>query len=101
MADNYNPNNPFDKKISTLIYNYLLSALKNSPVVMYYISLDSYENNPFETFRKVHVSELKEPKDVVIHDRECLRIHRDDPLLDYLDDETGFVYVKNPHYLCA
>lgn len=98
MDVNYQRNKSYAKKISKLVYDYVIKALEDSPEVVYYISLNSYEDQDFETVRKVHISEVKSDEDLHIGDRECIRIYRDDPMLDFLDDETGFLVLENPHY---
>lgn len=99
MNGNYKAYNPFYKKISVLLYEYIMKALEESPVVMYYISLDSYEDQEFQKSRTVHISEIQSHEDLHIDDRECLRIVRDDPVMDFLDDESGFIYVNHPEYV--
>ncbi|MBO0994135.1 hypothetical protein [Bacillus sp. SD088] len=99
IEGNYRPNHPFCKKISVLLYEYILRALEDSPIVVYYISLDSHENEEFNTVKTVHLSEIQTHEDLHINDRDCLRIIRDDPILEYLEDESGFIYVNHPEYI--
>ncbi|MFS0614730.1 hypothetical protein [Lederbergia ruris] len=99
IEGNYRFNNPFSQKISNLLFDYIMKALEDSPVVMYYISLDGHEDEEFATFKTIHLSEIQTHEDLHINDRECLRIIRDDPILDYLEDESGFIYVKHPEYI--
>ncbi|MCZ2259598.1 hypothetical protein [Sporosarcina sp. G11-34] len=98
IDEGYNRNNSYAKKISKLVFNYLMKALEDSPEVVYYISLNSYENEDFKTVRKVHISEIKSDEDLHIGDRECIRIYRDDPMLELLNDDTGFHVLENPNY---
>ena len=102
MDERYDRNNSFAKKISKLVYDYVMKALEDSPEVVYYIALNSYEDQDFETMRSVHISEINSDEDLHIGDRECIRIYRDDPMLELLDDVNGFLVVANPeHYgLC-
>ena len=96
MDERYDRNNSFAKKVSKLVYDYVMKALEDSPEVVYYIALNSYENRDFETMRKVHISEIKSDEDLHIEAGECIRIYRDDPLLELLDDVNGFLVVANP-----
>lgn len=98
MNERYNRNDVYEKKISKLIYEYVIKALEDSPEVVYYISLNSHEDEDFETIRRVHISDIKSDEDLHIGDRECIRIYRDDPMLELLDDETGFLILENPHH---
>lgn len=98
MDVGYNQNNAYQKKISKLVYEYIMQALEDSPEVVYYISLNGYEDEDFETMRRVHISEIKSDEDLHIGDRECIRIYRDDPMLEVLGDETGYLILENPEY---
>ncbi|OAK69077.1 hypothetical protein [Lederbergia galactosidilytica] len=99
IEGNYRSNHTFYKKISVLLFEYILKALEDSPIVVYYISLDSQEDEEFTLVKTLHLSEIQSPEDFHINDRECLRIIRDDRILEYLEDESGFIYVKHPEYL--
>ena len=98
MNERYNRNDSCEEKISKLIYEYVIKALEDSPEVVYYISLNSHEDEDFETIRRVHISAIQSDEDLHIGDRECLRIYRDDPMLAILDDETGYLVLENPEY---
>ena len=92
MDVGYNRNNIYQKKISKLLYDYIMQALEDSPEVVYYISLNSDEDQEFKTIRRVHISEIRSDEDLHIGDRECIRIYRDDPMLALLDDEQDILY---------
>lgn len=98
MDERYNRNNSYAKKISKLVFNYIIKALEDSPEIVYYISLNSYEDEDFKTIRRVHISEIQSDEDLHIGDRECIRIYRDDPMLELLNDDTGFHVLENPSY---
>ena len=98
MGVGYKQNNTYHKKISKLVYDYIMQALVDSPEVVYYISVNGYEDQEFNTIRRVHISEIKSEDDLHIGDRECIRIYRDDPMLALLDDKTGFLILENPQY---
>lgn len=98
MNEKYNQNNSYEKKISKLVYEYVMKALEDSPEVVYYIALNSYEDEGFEITRRVHISEIKSDEDLHIGAYECLRIYRDDPKLEIMDDENGYLVLENPEY---
>lgn len=96
--ERYNRYSSYENKISKLVYTYVINALENSPEIVYYSSLDSYEDEDFETIRRVPISTIRSDEDLHIGDRECLRIYRDDPMLEILNDETGYLVLENPTY---
>lgn len=94
-----NEHNGYEQKIAQLIFDYVQTAVRNSPVVVLYLSLDGEENKPFTNTRTAHASTITKPADLVLDERHCLRLYRNKQALEFLDDKWGHVYVANPQYV--
>ncbi|ALC91773.1 hypothetical protein AM500_19785 [Bacillus sp. FJAT-18017] len=65
---------PGEEKCLRILYDYMEKAIQTSGTLEYFTSLNGWENKPLEKRRSVRWTDLKDPYDLVLEDREFWEI---------------------------
>lgn len=63
-----------EEKCLTILYNYIEEAIQNSNIIEYFTSLNGEEHLALSKKRSLSWSDIKNPYDLVLEDREFLKI---------------------------